>query len=78
MDTIDGLVPLVPVVLSRINDPNKAALKKDLKDCIWVNRASRPLEGFGEIYADMLQEAIGKCWLAGVSPDLPDYDRVQP
>lgn len=41
VDTIDGLVPIVPTALSRVGESNKALLRKDIKDTIWVNRASR-------------------------------------
>lgn len=58
MDTIDGLVPLVPVALSHVIDRTGSALRKDIKDCTYVNRASRPLESFGEVYANMLLEAV--------------------
>ena len=60
MDTIDGLVPLIPIALSRLGEAStpRTSLKKDIKDCIWVNRASKPLEAYGEVYVDMLHEAI--------------------
>jgi hypothetical protein len=42
VDTIDGLVPVVPTALSRFGvESDRAALRKDVKDTIWVSRASR-------------------------------------
>jgi hypothetical protein len=59
VDTIDGLVPLIPIALSRVGlASERAALKKDIKDCIWVNRASTLLEKYGEVYVDMLHQSL--------------------
>ena len=68
VDTIDGLVPVIPIALSRLGGVDssstcsaseRAALKKDIVECINVNRKSPSmLPRYAEVYVDMLHACL--------------------
>jgi len=58
VDTIDGLIMAVPVMLGSCSQPPKESAQA-ASDCIMVTRNSKVLPGYASEYANLLRDVLG-------------------